>query len=194
MAQYGPSLQTAQITTGNVRTTVDAYDSTKLNNGAKNPLGASYYDNTVSLANPNGVFGKFRYVRYNSVTNAAVKAFPGVVFWADNTYTTVTSTVSEAVDTTVSSIAGYLMPNSTDISGFTAALLNGNYVWIQVGGWIKGAAAAASTAVGDAVIGLNTWVPGRTALNTAPLNRVLAWALTAVASNVSDMMIVVEGS
>lgn len=191
MAYYG-EVFTPQISTGNVLTTVDLRDTTKPNNGATNPLGAKFRSNVVSAANPNGFPVAYRYVRYNSATNAAVVAFPGVVFWTDATRTTVTSTLSEAYTGTINMIAGYLLPNSASITTLTAAILNGNFVWMQVAGFLAGAASVGSTAVGDALIGANTWLPGRTAAGTAPLNRVLAWAGTAIASSKSDVDIVIE--
>lgn len=191
MAYYG-EVFTPEVSTGSVLTALDIRDTTKPNNGARNPLGAKWRTNIVSAANPNGYNVAYRYVRYNSATNAAVVAFPGVVFWTDATRTTVTSTLSEAYTGTINMIAGYLLPNSVSISTLTAAILNGNFVWIQVAGFLAGAASVASTAVGDALIGANTWAPGRTAANTAPTNRVLAWAGTAIASSKSDVDIVIE--
>jgi len=54
MSQYGSSIQTAQITTGNVRTTIDPRDTTFPNNKAVNPLGEKYYDNPVLVVGGSG--------------------------------------------------------------------------------------------------------------------------------------------
>jgi len=176
---------TPQVTTGNVRTTMDKYDTTQLNNGAKNPLGAVYFDS-------NGV--KYRYVQYNSSGNAtAVLAYPGVVYWVDALRTQVTALYSEALTAKVNSVAGYMMINSTDVSTLTAALLNTNYIWIAVAGYVKGAASVASTVADDILIGSTTgFVPARIASGSAILNVPVAIAQTAVSSNKSDVWVCVE--
>jgi hypothetical protein len=189
MAQYGASLQTAQVTTGNVRTTIDTYVATGTitpyqPNGARNPVGMKYYDNTPSTTYPNGLPAAYRYVRYSSTANAAVIAYPGPVFWTDIGKTTVTSTMSEGLTATQQSLAGWLMPNSTDISGLTAAILNGNWVWICVAGVVLNAASAASIAKGDFLIGSSgAWVPVRVASGTAPTYLLGALALADVAGS-----------
>lgn len=193
MAQYAPSDQNIQVTTGNVRTVLDVRDTTKPNNGAPNALGSSYYDNPTSTANPNGVPVKYRYVRYNSTANSAVKAAPGLVYWVDNTYTTVTSTMSEGITGTLNDVAGFMMVNSTDLTTLTATLLNGNFVWICVGGYVKAAIVAAATAVGDAEVGGGAaWVPVRVASGTAPTGRPAGFALTAISGSTADVYVTCE--
>ena len=77
-------------------------------------------------------------------------------------------------------IAGYLLPNTTAISGLTAANLNTSYVWIQIGGFLGTAIVAAATAVGDAVIGIaGNWTVGRIAANSAITNKIAGWATSA---------------
>jgi hypothetical protein len=200
MAIFGADDQNVQISTGNVRTTIDAFDSTKPNNGAKNPLGSVFYNATATASLAFGNPEKFRYVRYNSTTNANWAAAPAPVYWVDAAMTTVTGTMSESLTGDINSVAGYVMPNTTDFPGsLTGAQLatkaNGNYVWMQVWGNIVGAIAPASTAHGDAMIGKSgNFVNDRTAQGTAPTGRVLAWSQGAVASGVANQWIVIEGS
>lgn|SRR5437879_5770465 len=199
MAIYGASLQTAQVTTGNVATALDKFDSTKPNNGAQNNLGTKYYDNPTTVANPNGTFVAYKYVRYNSTANAATQAAPAAVFWTDNTFTTVTSTASESLFTAAAGgaangIAGILLLTSATV---TNAQLNGNFVWIQVYGHLAGIAAPASTAKGDAILATQAdWTTtggfSRVAAGTAPTGRVAYFAETAVASAKSDGFVAIE--
>jgi len=199
MSQYGSSIQTAQITTGNVRTTIDPRDTTFPNNKAVNPLGEKYYDNPVLVVGElSGSPVAYRYVRYNSTTNAAWLAEPAPVYWVDAAHTTVTGTFSEGLTATSADIAGYAMPNTTDLSQFTGAQLatavNGNFIWIQVFGRILGAFAPGSTAVGDLLIGATgNFTSARIANHaTQTADTPLAWATTAVSSSKSNQWVVVE--
>lgn len=80
------------------------------------------------------------------------------------------------------------MPNTTALSGLVLASattgqtnLNGNYIWICVGGYVSGVIGAASMAAGASVYGSSTnFVPGYIATGSAPLQRVLGIALSAV--------------
>lgn len=195
MAQYGPSIQTANITTGNMRTTLDLATATfgYATGGLRNPLGSAYYDNPTTLANPSGVGGKFRYVKYQSIANPAVVAAPAIVYWVDEFSTTVTAVLAESQTGEVNSVAGLLMVNSGDLPSLTAALLNGNYVWICVGGLVVAANTVAATAKGDSLLGAATnWVPARLASGTAPTSRPLGIAQTAIASGLADIKVTLE--
>src|SRR3984957_20769281 len=107
---------------GNVYGVVDPYNTSLPNNGALKPLGSlwtipspSQGGNTL-LATSTG-YGSYltvKYVRYNSTANAAVNAGPAVVYYTDETFTTVTSTYSEgniAGTGSACSVAGVLLPN-----------------------------------------------------------------------------------
>ena len=174
---FAPSKQTAEISTGDVATVNDLFDSTKPNNKARNPLGAAYYG-TDSSGRPL----KFRYVRVNSTVPPTEVVGP--VWWKDNTFTVVTAVRSEAVHDTANAVAGILI--NEDIG-------NGNFGFIQVAGFLAAMPIVAATAVGDAIIGGATGqLTARVAANTAPSNRLIAWALTAVSGGVSDVEIVLE--
>lgn len=203
MAQFGASIQTAQVTTGNFRTTVDqfvsGYTGYPGNPGARAIPGSSYYDSTGSFTavttatpygNEFGPPGKYRYVRYYSTSNPALTGLtaPAPVYWVDTTYTTVTPVYSESVTGGINAVAGILMVNTTDLVGLVNSTpttgqtaLQGNFVWICVAGFVANAIGAASTAADDAVIGsVTTFVPGRTAALTAPTDRVIGWAQSAL--------------
>lgn len=190
MGQYGPCDYTVQVTTGNFRTTMDKFDANKLNNGAVNTLGCAYYDNGPQpplVANVNGVVTKYRYVRYNSTANSvAVQAAPAAVYWTDATMTTVTGKVSEALGAQ-GFPAGLLMPNSTDITGLTAALLNGNFVWIAVAGIVLAVASAAAAAGDQLFATLDMSTTGglsKAAVGAATTGRQFGFALAASPSTV----------
>lgn len=203
MAQFGASIQTAQVTTGSFYTTVDPYVSGfagyPTNPGNKSIPGAAYYDSTgtfsgVTSSNPFGnEFGpplKVRYVRYQSTSNPALTGAtaPFPVYWIDTTYTTVTPVSSESVTGGLNAVAGVCLVNTTSLSGLVntnpttgQTQLNGNFIWIAVGGYVPGAIGATSTAADDAVIGSATnFTPGRTVANTAATNRVIGYAQSAL--------------
>lgn len=199
MGFFGGQNYTGQVTTGNVRTTYDLYNASVPFNNQKCPLGSLIYDvigaDSISgKLTPAGAMTVYKYVLYKSTTNPALLASPGVVYYTDETGTIVSGAMADGVFNGANAVAGYMMPNTTDIAGLTAAILNngglGSYVWIAVGGFVGGATAVAATAVGDALIGSATaFTPGRTAAGTAPTNRVLAFAQTAIAGGVSDVMV-----
>jgi hypothetical protein len=186
MAQFGASIQTAQITTGNFQTTVDpsvsGYAGYPNNPGQRNPLGAAYYDSTGSNSNPWGTPGKYRYVQYKSTSNPALTNLtaPAPCYWVDNTFTSVTPVSSESTTAGINSVAGLIMPNTTALTTLTAALLNSNFIWICVGGFVSGVVGIAGIAAGDSIIGsATTFAPGHVAANSAATNRVIGYALSA---------------
>ena len=160
---FAPSKQTAEISTGNVATVNDLFDSTKPNNKARNPLGAAYYG-TDSSGRPL----KFRYVRIDSTV--VPTEVIGPVWWKDNTFTLVTAVRSEAVYDEANAVAGILL--NVDIT-------DGNFGFIQVAGYLSGLITA-TAAVGDALVGgASAQLVAAVAADTAPTNRVIGWALTA---------------
>lgn len=165
----------------------DAYDTSKFNNGTKNDLGKGFY-----FRDSKGRMLKFRYVRINSTTPPASPVV-GPVYWKDNTFTVVTLVSAESV-AGINMVAGVLM--NTNIT-------NGNYGWIMVAGfsgagsdsgWGASLESITSVVGGDAVIPATgaTQTVARVAAGTAPTNRVIYWALTAVTSSLSDGLVAVE--
>lgn len=220
MAQFGASIQTAQVTTGNFRTTVDpyvtGYAGYPTNPGETSIPGAAYYDSTGSLSgvttatpfgNEFGRPGKYRYVRYYSSSNPALTALtaPAPVYWVDNNYTTVTPVYSEAI-AGINSVAGILMVNTTDlptlVNTYTTVgqtQLNGNFVWICVGGYVAGVIGvtpSGTAAAGDQFIGsTTTFEPGLVTANTAPTNRLIGYAQSALgtpATGQVNLLVVLE--
>ena len=187
MPQFGLFDNTLQVTTGNFRTALDLFDSTQLNNKAQNTLGSIWCDAPTTISNPNGTISIYKYVRYNSATNPAVVASPGPVYYTDATFQVVSGTMADGIGANANSVAGWLMPNTTDMSTLTNLKLNGNFVWICIGGFLSQAIAPAATAIGDAIIGAaGNFTNARVAAGTAPTNKVLGWALTAVAAGKAD--------
>lgn len=187
MSYFG-EVFTPEISSGNVRTALDLFDATKPNNGARNPLGAKFRAAVITAANPNGAPAVYRYVRYNSTANSiAVQSGPAVVYYTDATFTTVTGKFSESLGLQ-SYVAGYLLLNSTDKSGLTAAILNGNFCWIAVAGFVSAAVSAATTA-GDQLIATGdmstTGGTARIAGAAATTGRVAAYASAASPGNIN---------
>jgi len=193
------------ISGNSLYTTIDTYNTALLNNGALNPLGARFqYPLTVPIASATAGQGApqtIAYVQYKSSSNPAFIASPGLVYWVDKTFTTVTGVYSESAFG-INGVAGYMLLNTTNYPGSLtgaalAALVNpsggtsaGNFIWIVVDGYVPGARSAASVAAGDFLIGsTTTFNPARMVANTAPTNRVVGMATTAVASNLSDVII-----
>lgn len=190
MALYGAF---QKITTGNVRTTIDS-STVPLNAPLKQPLGTIYSPpiaQGITTANGQGAPPVYRYVQYNSTANPAVVAFPAPVYYKDETFTIVTAVFSEGFTGTANAIAGYLMPNSTDYSGLTAAILNTNYVWIQIAGWLGGAAVPTTTpGVASAIIGsAGNWTSTGVAVGTAPGSRVAGTQLAAAVAGACDVLV-----
>jgi hypothetical protein len=209
---FGLPVATPRITTGNVRTTYDLFTPAPGAStpgptpapfgGLANPLGTTFTD----VGGPDSVSGTltqlpllstaiYRYVLYKSATNPALIANPGVVSYTDNTFTIVSGAMADGVTATASDFAGYLMPNTTDLSALTATILNnggnGSGVWICVGGFVKAARSLAAVAVGDTLVGGGTgsFIPARVASATAATFVRTATALTAVSSNASDVVV-----
>lgn len=169
-----------QVSTGNVRTTVDVFDATKVNNGQANQLGASYLDPVTGC--------KYRYVQFKATATPAIQATPAAVWWVDAAKTQVTPTKSEAYAASPSFAAGLLMPNSTDVTGLTTAKLQNNFVFIAVAGVVAGVASAAAAA-GDKLMATQTdWTTtggfGKVANGAAATDKVVAYAKAASADAV----------
>lgn len=201
----------------NIYTCINTYTSTVSNqnsytgfifpNGATNPVGDVYVlpqgaqqnsttagANTLSGGNGYGAPLVIRYVRYNSTANAALTALPSVVYWADETFTTVTGTYSESVAGS-STAAGILCINTANYPGSLtgaqlATALNGNYCFIVTKGFVPGVSVPASTAVGDILVGAasSAFTMARVAAGTAPTYARNAIALTAVANSKADIL------
>lgn len=193
-------------TTQNLYTSIDTYNSALENNGATCPLGTRYTYPLGTQLSPTTGFGYVSsgaglgvplticYVRYNSTTNADWLANPGVVYWQDKTFTVVTGSSGDAADG-INAIAGYVLINTTNYPGSLTgaqlkAVVQGNFIWIVVAGYVPGATSITSTAVGDTLIGGGTaFTPARVAANTAPTNRAVGMAVTAISSGVSDVLV-----
>lgn len=174
-------------------------------NGAMNPPGSIYIlpsnaQGSIGLSSAAGYaeYTMVRYCLYKSTANPAVVAGPAPVYYTDETFTTVSGVSTEAL-IGVNGVAGYMAPNSgtsttygLGTTAFTATILNnggnGSYVFVILQGFVPGGVATdAATVAGDAIKGAATnFATGRTAANTAPTNKVLAWALTAYATGFCD--------
>lgn len=197
MANFGPAVLTAQISSGDPRTTIDAYDTTKANNNAQNELAEAYYYKAgVSASNPAGYWQKLRYVRFNAANNAATVTGPAVVYWTDEARTTVSGNASDGFTVTAADSAGILLVcnnSSIGISGLTNTKLNGNYVWICVGGLVPSVVCANSTAVGDYLTGgSGNFSLGRIASGGNATNAVVGIAMSNNNSNFCDVLVTLE--
>lgn len=137
MGIHGAIKQTLEVSTGDVATVNDAFDSAKLDNGAKNPLGTSHYE-VDSSDRPL----KYRYVQWDP-TAADTPVAGGPVYWKDDTMTIVTGHSSESV-AGLNGIAGILL---------NAGVTDTNFCFIQVGGFHTAVVAPASIVAGDHGIG-----------------------------------------
>lgn len=197
MANFGPAVQTGQISTGDPRTTIDAYNSSLPNNGAQNELAEAYYYKAgVSASNPAGYWQKLRYVRFNAANNGAVLTVPAPVYWTDEARTTVSGNTSDGFTGTLADVAGILLicNNSTiGKSGFNNTQLNGNFVWICVGGLVPSATCPNSQAVGDYLIGASgNFTTGRIASGGNLTNAVIGIAMSANNANTADVLVTLE--
>jgi hypothetical protein len=149
----------------------------------------------------NGFPPILKYVRYLSQNNPALLAYPAGVYYADSTGTVVTGYANEAYGVTTNNAAlnpnacaGVLLP-STASSGVTAAALNGNWCWIQVGGLCPGVAAVGSCVIGDSlsmsVTTTQAFTVVRTALGTAnPYQNYLGVCMSNLSTNTTCDLLV----
>jgi len=189
-----PKIGSANPLTGqNLYTVIDPYNSALENNGAQQPLGSLYQAplnpaNTVTKGL--GLNAYYKYVRYNPTVTQTLKNGPGLVYWKDETYTTVTALASEAFSG-INNVAGWLLYNTTTTSGAVATDINGNFCWILVGGLLVGAWVTAAAAADAAIFGASStaFATGTTASGTAPTQKVAGWSLAAAASNLVDLYV-----
>ena len=199
MTIFGAANQLLQIDTGATRTylfnksqsPIQVYASI----GESQVPGQRYFGvTTTSVSNPFGAPAIFMLVYYQSTGNPAPQSAPAPVYWTDNTYTTVTGVESESL-LGLNGIAGYLMLNTTSLTTLTATLLNGtaanpSQVIIQVGGYLVGGVAPASTVAGDWIVGAaGNWTPARVAQGTAPGYRSYGVAATAVSGGLCNILL-----
>jgi hypothetical protein len=192
------------------------FNSALQNNGARNPLGSVSYVPAFSqgggLTPGGGVLSTavgygaglwMKYVLYKSTANPAVQTGSAVVYWTDETFTTVSGQQSEAVGTIgASAIAGWLLPNSGAVAGigagatlFTATLLNnggnGSFVWIGLTGFIP-SAFVSSAAQGNLVYGSGNFAVTAIADGSNITHRAAGYVWGAAASNIADVLATVD--
>ncbi len=191
---------TNPITAGSTfYTAVDTYNTALENNGANQPLG-SIYQAPLNPSNTTtkgiGANNYYKYVRYNPTATQNFLTGPQLVYWKDNTFTIVTGLASEALSLDLP--AGWMLFNTTTTplaTGQTAAqqaaLVNGNFVWIQVGGYLPGAYVTTGTAAGGAIIpsGTTFGATGYIAPSTAITDPVVGRVIAAAASNLCDLYV-----
>ena len=206
----GGSTDYPVISSGSIYTTLDPFGATSasgalVNNGAYNVPGTRYQlpfnpANAIGAQPYKGISLPLTvaYVLYGSATNPNFLANPGVVYWTDESYTTVSGHSADSF-LGVDGVAGYVLLNTTQYPGsYTGATLatlvnnsysktptpysGGSYLFIAVGGFLPGATAVASSVAGDWLIGGSgtDFTPVRVAKGTAPTNKVLGQAQTAV--------------
>jgi hypothetical protein len=159
-----PYLIQPEISTGNVATVNDPYSTTisaanPYGNGAKNAPGAAFY-----LADSGGRVAKYRYVRLYPGTPPGAYIV-GPVYWKDNTFTIVTTTLSNSLTAEASSFAGILLRAEA-----TPANMTGNWVVILVRGFLAALVVTASPTAGDEVYGTagDQILNGKVTSGTAP--------------------------
>ena len=187
--------------------------TTQLDNAAKNALGAIYappspYPSTGNLSVTTGQsaagYGAppvFKYVYFNAAAAPSAQIAPSPVYWADESFTTVTPDAAAAFFVTGGAmVAGYWMPNSTALglsAVNTAAIIGAtfqqSYGWIQIAGFLPGAlvpSTLGSDAAGNAIQGLTTgsWASTSNAALQAS-GRVLGIQLHASASSLVDVLV-----
>jgi len=201
-------LDYAVVNSGNIYTNIDSYIASASStqqviqqnqppypNGAYNQLGIAYLappnPAVLSTTKGQGAPVVVRYVRYNSTANPAVVAGPAPVYWTDETFTTVSGVFTEGIPNSTGSsnmLAGFLAPNTTSYSGLTNTILNGNYVFIVVAGFVSQAWLTAG-AVGGTVYGTaGNWTVSATASGSAPQGAGFARVVSTPASSLGDII------
>lgn len=175
---------------------------TTLDTVARNPIGSIYsppVNQNLPLSTKGlGAQPVYKYILYKSTTNPAPVAAPAPVYYTDESFTTVSGNAAEAFFTTNGAcIAGYLLPNTTAISGLTAGTagtptLNNSYCFIQIAGLLVGAYAPTTVtagAQGNIIAGLATGNWASVVNTTNAGNRSLGIQFTAIASSACDVLV-----
>ena|ERR1700677_3034649 len=186
-----------RISTGNVQTTLDAV--------AKNVLGAIYSPppassatfSTTSGAGTSGYGAQpvYKYVYFNAVTAPTAQIAPAPVYWADETFTIVTSHTADNTLAAGITGAGYWMPNTTALGTSNTAAqwgtqFQGSYGWIQIGGLLPGALAPTTgNAVGDYIYGSAGDWTSTAATTIGASSRVIGIQWTAIAATLCDVLV-----
>lgn len=204
MALFGLQNQLLQIDTGNVRTYL--YNPSSgfapwKGLGENQVLGQRYVASintttgvNTAAANPSGAPAIYMLVEYKSTGKPSPVAGPAPVYWADDTYTIVTGVESEAL-LGLNGAAGYLMPNTTDISSLTDAMLEGAYCLIQVAGYLQAAYGPTSgtAGVGNWIVPLAGNFTSQSIVASATANGVAARPFgvqaTAISSGLCDVLV-----
>jgi hypothetical protein len=189
-----PKIGQANPLTGQtLYTVVDTYNSALENNGASQPLG-SLYQAPLNAANAakagGGLNNYYKYVRYNPTASQVIQAGPALLYWKDETFTTVTGLYSEAYLSAnqPAGVAGWLLYNTTSLASAAAAAINGNFCWMLVGGFLAGAFVTAAT-VGQSIYGVATGAAWATTTTAPTSGSEAGYALTAAASNLADIYV-----
>lgn len=201
----GPSNQLMQIDTGKARTFLYNKSQSPIqvysDIGEAQVLGQRFVGATAGTAsNPFGQPAIYMLVKYLSTSalttaNLTTAGAPAPVWWTDNTFTTVTGITTEAVGGTTLGLgfpAGYLMVNTVDVPGLTAAQVLGAQLLIQVAGYLKGAyaATAGSNGIGSWIEPVaGTFTTTGVAAGSSPTYQPFGRQLTAIASGLCDVLV-----
>jgi hypothetical protein len=183
--------------------TADPYNAALQYNGALNPLGSLYFQpapaqNTIALSSSTGYASGLwmKYVLYKSTSNPAMVAGPGVVYYTDETFTTVSGAFAESfAASNPTYAAGFLLPNTGTVTGIgvgsaiSATILNnggnGSYVWIGIAGFVPSAYVAALAQGNPFMGGTGAFTP----VITTTVLRTIGWVWGAVTSNIADVVL-----
>lgn len=203
MAFLNPSNQLIQIDTGSALTylynptqglgQIAAYQGI----GENQVLGQRYFGANYSTTNYNGspaiyVLVQMLSTSAMSLANWQTANAPAPVYWADQTYTTITALESESFGGTGSlqSVAGYWMPNYASLPNVTLAQLLGGWGLIQVAGPLTGAYGPTSGAgANNNIIGYATGAFGSAGTASAPATRAFGVQVTAVSSGLCNVLV-----
>lgn len=192
--------------------TADPFDSTKQNNGARNPLGSlaffpaaagngNYYPSTTIplLPGTNG-FGSgllCRYVLYKSTANPAMKTGPAIVYYTDETLTTVSGAFAEGIiASNATSAAGWIAVNTgTGAVGVGASVSatilnnggNGSYIWMVIDGFLPQAFVGSATQ-NNVLFGSGDFTVSGTGDGSSLVHKPVGYVLGAAASNLADVI------
>jgi hypothetical protein len=155
---------------------------------------------TLPTTHGYGSFLTVKYLQYKSTANPAMVTGPAPVYYTDETFSTVTGRYSEgnpASTGEVCSVAGWLLPNTGTVTGIglgtgvSAALLNGNYVFVAVEGFVPSAYILDNTnlnAAGQGIMGEAASDFGATLVTT--VNRVIGytWSAPSGSTHIGDVL------